>query len=430
MDECKNAGKIIEKIKARIYDPNYKMTNRVSSKDFTRERKMPFSLLILFMLNSVKKTLQKELTNFMDIVSGKNGITKSAFSQSRIKLKPEAFVDLNEVLVHEFYTDNITDKWNGFRLCAIDGSTLNLPYSEDIVNTYSSNRHPAGLILPMAKISSFYDVLNEIIIHSTIENYYVGEFSMAISHLEKANSKDLILFDRGYGAIWLCYQLISQKTNFVIRARKCFTSEIDEFWDTEEMSKIIEIARCASNSKERLEESGLIFKPFKMRLVKVILNNGEIEVLLTSLLDENEYPTTIFKDLYFKRWGIEVNYDHLKNNIQLENFTGLSSISIKQDFFANMFIMNMQTILARDAQREIDEEKKNNERKYKVNRNLSLSFMKDKMVKILMSDDPNYLDELKKLFKMEPVPIRPGRTFPRIFRRSNKKHHMNKKRAV
>ncbi len=72
-----------------------------------------------------------------------------------------------------------------------------------------------------------------------------------------------------------------------------------------------------------------------------------------------------------------------------------------------MFIMNMQTIIARDAQREIDEEKKNNKRKYKVNRNLSLSFMKDKMVKILMSDDKNYLDELKKLFKMEPVPIRP-----------------------
>lgn len=430
MNKYKNANKIIEKIKTKIYDPSYKMANRISSKDFTRERKMPFSSLVLFMLNIIKQTLQKELANFMDLVSGKDNITKSAFSQSRIKLKPEAFVDLNKVLVNEFYTDNIVNKWEGFRLCAIDGSTINLPHSKDILETFSSNRHPAGLILPMAKISSFYDVLNEIIIDSTIENYYTGEFDMALSHIKNTNSNDLILFDRGYCAVWLYYHLINQKVNFVIRARQNFISEIDQFWNTKEMSKIIEITRYAEASKERLQKLGLIFKPIKVRLVKVKLDNGDIEVLVTSLLDEDKYPTKIFKDLYFMRWGVEINYDHLKNNIQMENFTGLSSIAIKQDFFANMFIVNMQTIIARDAQFEIDEEKKNNKRKYKINRNLSLGFMKDRIVKILMDDDPNYMKELRRLFKIEPVPIRKGRKFPRIFRRSNKKYHINKKKAV
>ena len=72
MNKYKDTTKIIEKIKARIYDSSYKMTNRVSSKDFTRERKMPFTSLVLFMLNIVKHTLQKELANFMDLVSGMN----------------------------------------------------------------------------------------------------------------------------------------------------------------------------------------------------------------------------------------------------------------------------------------------------------------------------------------------------------------------
>ena len=222
MNKHKNASKIMQKIKAKINDSNFKMNNRASPKDFTRERKMPFSSLVLFMINLVKQTLQKELANFMDLVSGKDSITKSAFSQSRIKLKPEAFVELNEVLIKEFYTDNIINKWNDFRLCAIDGSTINLPYSEDIIKTYSSNMHPAGVILPMAKISSFYDVLNEIIIHSTIENYYTGEYNMAVSHLEKADSKDLILFDRGYCAVWLYCRLINQNINFGIRVKREF----------------------------------------------------------------------------------------------------------------------------------------------------------------------------------------------------------------
>lgn len=430
MDKYKNGTTIIEKVKAKIYDPNYKMSNRISPEDFTRERKMPFSSLILFMLNIIKQTLQKELTNFMNLISRKDNITKSAFSQSRIKLKPEAFVELNEVLINEFYTDNIIQKWNGFRLCAIDGSTISLPYSKDILETFSSNRHPSNLILPMAQISSFYDVLNEIIINSTINNYYTGEFDLAITHIKKAKLNDLILFDRGYCAIWLCYLLLSQKINFVIRAQQNFISEIDSFWNTNKMSTIIEITRCPNTSKDRLQKLGLTFKPIKIRLVKVKLDNENIEVLLTSLLDEEEYQKEIFKDLYFMRWGIEVNYDHLKNNLQLENFTGLSSIAIKQDFFASMFITNIQTILARDAQFEMEKEKKNNRRKYKINRNLSLGFMKDRIVNILMNDDKNYMEDLKRLFQMEPVPIRKGRKFPRIFHRSNKKYHMNKKKAV
>ena len=40
-----------------------------------------------------------------------------------------------------------------------------------------------------------------------------------------------------------------------------------------------------------------------MRLVKVILDDGEIEILATSLLDDKIYKTNDFKILYWKRWG-------------------------------------------------------------------------------------------------------------------------------
>jgi len=38
-------------------------------------------------------------------------------------------------LIREFYTDNIIKKWNGFRLCAIDGSKLILPtHSKELMD--------------------------------------------------------------------------------------------------------------------------------------------------------------------------------------------------------------------------------------------------------------------------------------------------------
>ena len=221
-----------------------------------------------------------------------------------------------------------------------------------------------------------------------------------------------------------------KKVDYVVRIPRNFLQEFDSFWNSEKRSEIITLNRCSEKSKKALEILGIKFESFKIRLVKVILDNGEVEVLATSLLDEEKYPYAEFKDLYFLRWGIETNYDHLKNNVAIENFTGLSTLSVTQDFFANMFIVNLQSVIINDVQTEIDEEKKDTKYKYKINRNLSLGFMKDRVVKILLSNSSKGYEELKNLFKLEPVPVRKGRKFERKFRSTKRKYSITKKKSI
>ena len=136
----KNPRRIIKSIKGVLYSNEFMNRNRVDEKDFTRKRKLPFISLILFITNILKQTVQKELTKFIKTFGDKSlNMTKSAFSQSRMKLKPEAFIELNNRLVDEFYTDNIIKKWNGFRLCAIDGSKLILPtHSKELMEKFGT----------------------------------------------------------------------------------------------------------------------------------------------------------------------------------------------------------------------------------------------------------------------------------------------------
>src|SRR3989344_5338969 len=363
-------------IKNKINSIEFMRKNRNSEKDFTRNRKLPFSSLILFMLNLVKQTLQKELTNFISLISSsKENITKSAFSQSRKKLRAEAFIELNETLIESFYEDDDFKKWKGFRLLAIDGTCLTLPQSNEIKN-------------------------------------------------------DLIILDRGYAATWFFIYMNLKNVDYIVRLQRNFLQEFDSFWNSKKMSEIITLERCSEKSIKALEILGIKFESFKIRLVKVILENGEIEVLATSLLDEEKYHYAEFKDLYFSRWGIETNYDHLKNNVAIENFTGLSTLSVTQDFFANMFIVNLQSVIINDVQTEIDEEKKETKYEYKINRNLSLGFMKDRVIKILLSNNSKGYEELKKLFKLEPVPIRNGRKFERKFKLTKRKYSITKKKAI
>lgn len=58
-----------------------------------------------------------------------------------------------------------------------------------------------------------------------------------------------------------------------------------------------------------------------------------------------------FKELYFKRWGIEIKYDELKNRLEIENFTGATKIAIEQDFYASIYLSNMIEL----ARKDIDE---------------------------------------------------------------------------
>lgn len=426
----KIADCIIEKIKNEMKNHSFMESNRFSEKDFTRSRKLDFLNLITFMLNSNNHSLQKELTEFMRKFTKDSNVSKSAYSQQRIKLKPKAFRELNDILIQEFYTDNTINEWNGFRLLSIDGSTLELPSSLEIINKFGINNK--NNMIPMTKISTLYDLKNNLILDSSIKPNNTNELKMAFDMLTKIRDKDLLILDRGYGARWFFSYFNLSNINYLVRIQRGFGKEIDAFWDEPEISKIIEVNELPPKSKIQSFQRKIEFKPFKFRLVKVILDNGEIEILATSLIDEKKYPQELFKELYFTRWGIEVNYDHLKNHIEIGNFTGFSEICIKQDFYASMLIANIQALIIRDAQAELDKklEEKKNKYCYKINRNLSLGFLKDRIVEILISDNPNYMQELKELFQIVPVQIKPNRKFPRKEQNNKKKFYMNQRRGI
>lgn len=424
----KNTKVILDKIKNKIKSQKFMERNRINEKDFTRSRKMPFYLLVCFMLNSIKQTLQKELTSFVSAFTKYSNLTKSAFCQQRLKLKPEAFIELNDTLIKEFYTDNVVEQWNDRRLLCIDGSTLELPSSPEIIDYFGVNSESNQI--PIAKISTLFDLLNELMLDTNIAPSHSSEYDLAIKHLDRVKESDLLIMDRGYGARWLFFLLLKKKADFVIRLQHGFGSDFDEFWNSKENSKIIEINEISYKSKRRLISMNIKFKPFKLRVVKVILDYGEVEVLATSLLDEDKFPVEIFKELYNKRWGVETNYSHLKNHIEIGNFTGYSVQAIKQDFYVNAFIANIQRLIIKDAQIELNSKIEHRKYDYKINRNLSLGYMKDKIIKLLTSNNPQYYDELVRLFQIEPVPIRKDRKYSRKKHKSKRKYYINQKRAL
>ena len=341
---------------------------------------------------------------------------------------------MNDAIIKEFYTDNDFELWKGFRLLSIDGSRIQLPLSLEIVESFGYAENKSLTIIPMAQTSYCLDLLNKMIINSEIDRYETSEYNLAFEHLEKCDMNDVFIYDRGYSAVWFMYYNIIKRKDFIVRMQRNSIKEVQDFFNSNEDSKVIEIKELHDKSDEQLKKLEIEFRPFKIRLVKVILDNREVEVLATSLLNEKKYKNEEFKWLYSLRWEIETEFDHLKNHLMIEDFTGLSALSVMQDFFANEFVANMQQIMIRDVDDELKEEKKDTEYEYKVNRNLSLGFMKNRIIDMIMTKDDKEsdkkLEELKKLFKINPTPIRKGRSFPRNFKKTRRRFYMKKKRAI
>ena len=125
---AKGVPDLIEKLKSIVLSNDFIDRHRNSPKDFTRNRTLPFHMLIFFLINMNKGSYQDELDHYFMAIHqlevAQRFVTKGSLSKARKKLSHQAFVELNEQMVHEYYRSMPSDSWMGFNLLAIDGSTL------------------------------------------------------------------------------------------------------------------------------------------------------------------------------------------------------------------------------------------------------------------------------------------------------------------
>jgi len=229
----------------------------------------------------------------------------------------------------------------------------------------------------------------------------------------KLQSGDLVLLDRGYPAFWLFVLILSRDAQFCARVSVGVWNVVDQFVTSGLPEQIVELSPC-STAQQECQARQLPAHPITVRLLRIELDSGEIEVLITSLLDQARYSYAAFKDLYHQRWPVEEDYKVLKLRVEVENWSGKSTLSIYQDFHAKVFTANLAALLAHPAQKEVALQSQSKQYTYPINFSHLLSKMKDTVVRLLRCPVvEDILDSLWQIMLHTIEPIRPGRKFPR-----------------
>jgi hypothetical protein len=380
-------------------------------------------------MNFLRKSLSLEIETFISVFKSKSRsrFTKSAFVQARKKIKPEVFDKLSHVLLKEFYTDNeaAVKLWKGFRVFAIDGTRITLPFTDELVDIYGKTTNHTETFIVQASCSIMYDDLINYALDGTFGSLKRGERDLALSHLEYCNGNDLIIYDRGYPSYDLIHENLKRGIDYLMRVKNSFSGLIKEFEKSGKNSLVVDMypgKNVKISDKEYTRKT-----PIAVRLIRVELESGQVEILITSLLDSKKYPTREFKKLYFKRWGVETFYDELKNKLRIEHFSGYSNQSILQDFKAALFVSNVQTLIVSELEDELKVRNSGKVYDYKVNTNMSYGLLKNKVVELFLENrKANTVEELKCIFLSHLVPIRPNRKFER----NTRKYHSRAKPKV
>jgi len=263
------------------------------------------------------------------------GHQKFVLLSAPIIFKPEVFKHLSQTLtlVSEFYSDNdiAIKKWKGFRVLAVDGSRITLPITKELKQLYGETKNQTATSIVQARCSILYDVENKYALDSKIAPLKQGKRALALSHLLFCQKGDLLIYDRGYPSYNFINQHITRGLDYLMRVKVSFSQLTLDFEKSKKRSKIVSI--FPGKNTRISDKTYRKDTPIKLRLVRVELPKGQVEILMTSLLEIKTYPNGVFKELYQKRWGVETFYDELKNKLKVEHFPGYSNQSILQDFY-------------------------------------------------------------------------------------------------
>ena len=394
---------------------------------FVRNRKMPLDDLTFSMINRKGISLKLELRGYMNISHPGTQISNPGYLKQRMKLNPEAFVDLYQFHNRNFYSDPDAELYtmNGFLVLAADGSDVNIPTTPETIAVYGNASRNNTKLCAQIGLGCLYDALNRMILDAAINKPKFNE--MAVAEAQIASVREtigdkpfLVTMDRGYPGIPAFLRMIDSQTYFVARLKSCdFKAEQQALAADEDVS--IQLTKSRRKHYMGTADEAIVMSrdSFHLRRVRVWLNEDrtEYEILATNL-PRDQFPAECFGELYHLRWRLETAYQVLKDRLQMENFTGTKPVLLEQDIYSTIYVSNIAEDIARDIEQEQADHLRNDyKHRMAVNRSLCIGLLKNDLIYILLEKDRQRQTELFQQIYDEIskniVPVRPDRHYKR-----------------
>lgn len=283
------------------------------------------------------------LRELLDLPPGKS-VDKSALSRKNSHRSPMIFKEVFQLAVKK-YNERFKNDLNlpeiGLHLAIIDSTVSNI--AGRLYRWFKNGGKHKNSGRAQVKSHVLLDGDSGIPLCVDISRGSVADQKRARNLVIRLQEPCLLLFDRGYCGHDFFRWLLRSGHEFVTRLKENVRYEtIKRLGKGDCLIKLLDTRH-----------------PLKLRLVTIKSESGEKIHLLTSLIDVDQFPSSMIAELYIKRWQIEIFFRDMKHILRYQQFFSYSANGIRLHIYAALiaYVLVKYLIAAAAEKEKIDKNK-------------------------------------------------------------------------
>jgi hypothetical protein len=247
--------------------------------------------------------------------------------------------------------DDLAGRWRGFRLRALDGTTLSMPRQEALFGHYGAHRARTTTVrYPLARFCSLLALGTSSIVDYRFGPFTTSEAAMANEMLHSLGPGDLLLADRYFSGSPMLARLTAGGTDFLMRknarlivARLPVVRRLGKF----DFITDLPVSKPARKLDPALPET----TPARIFQATWKAPGGQkvTEWFVTSLFDHRQFGRQPLARLYHLRWQIETSYLEFKRTFHADVLRSRTVDNIEKELAAHVLAYQLVRRLVAEA---------------------------------------------------------------------------------
>jgi hypothetical protein len=319
-----------------------------------RRRRLPAEQTVWLLLGMAIRrdlpitTVAQQLDVALPAPDGSRTVASSALTQARARLGAEPMEWLFLRSAEEWaHRSADVDRWRGLALYGVDGTTLRVAdtvENREHFGGQDSGRHEDGRDerqsgYPLLRLVVAMALRSHVLAAAVFGPYATDERTYAVSLWDSIPDRSLVLIDRNYLQANVLVPLTTKGVQRHWMTRAKATSKFRSIRRLGTGDELVEF----EVSREARKKDPTLPTHFDARAIRYQRKGYQPQLLLTSLLDENEFPANELRALYHERWELELGFGELKTDMleRLETIRSKSPSAVAQEMWGLLIAYNL-----------------------------------------------------------------------------------------
>ena len=354
----------------------------------------------------------------------------SAYCQARARLEPAA-LELIRAEIAWCLEKNVLkeERWLGGRAVKIvDGTGISMPDTpENQARWPQSSEQQPGCGFPAMKLVGLFSLSSGAFLESVSGNKHVHESTLFRGLWSKLQKGDILLADRGFSSYAAIAGLQHQRgVDSVMRLHQMRQIDFRTGRRLGREDRLVIWQKPPRTETWSEQEHAALPATLALRMIRLRVAapgfRTQSVILVTTLLDVEAYPAEELRELYGRRWQVELHFQQIKTHLAMDVLRCKSPELIEREVLMHQIAYNLvRSFMQRSAHLHRVALKR-------LSFKGTLDTLRHWSPLIAVEKTPRQqqklIDQMLALIAADPVPERPGRSEPRARKRRAKNYQL------